>query len=229
MNYILRSGIVLLVVLFCVFSRLYGYENSFELERGKSKNQFAFTSLGQIKHRELIIKTLKGTQSINIRSVSVSVSNSGTYALIMLNDYDYGGIEWFVFNTNAKKIVTEKPVSWQNISFNKDVIWSDYTYYGKEKYLIIPQTGESQYEYFCVELEGGKVGRIELNYDDLTVCQLPLLTNNHHWLSTDLVSAIVHIGVNPWAEKDDHCSEDTIYYPWLVILNLKSMDYKVIK
>lgn len=229
MDYILRSGLVLMLVSCCFFNSLYAYVNSFELERGKSKNQFTFTSLGQIKHRELIIKTLKGTQSINIRSVSVSVSNSGTYALIMLNDYDYGGIEWFVFNTNMKKIVTEKPVSWQKTSFNTNVIWSDYKYYGEEKYLIIPQAGESQYEYFFVQLESGKAGSIELNYEGLPVCQLPLLTNNHHWLSTDIVSAIVHIDVNPWAEEDDNCIEDTIYYPWIVILNLKSMDYKVIK
>jgi len=229
MNYILRVWLLPLLVSVCAFSKSYAYINSFELERGKSKNQFAFTSLGQIKHREFIIKTLKGTQSINIRSVSVSVSNSGTYALIMLNDYDYGGIEWFIYNTNTKKIVTEKPASWQNTSFNSNVIWSDYKYFGEEKYLIIPQGGESQYEYFCVQLQSGKAGSIEINYDGLHVCQLPLLTNNHHWLSTDIVSVIVPMDVNPWAEEDDNCSEDTVYDPWMVILNLKSMDYKVIK
>jgi hypothetical protein len=229
MDYILRSGLLLLLVSFCAFSKSYAYVNSFELERGKSKNQFAFTSLGQIKHREFIIKTLKGTQSINIRSVSVSVSNSGTFALIMLNDYDYGGIEWFVFNTNTRKIVTEKPVSWQKTSFNTNVIWSDYKYYGEEKYLIIPQAGEAQREYFCLQLESGKAGRIEFNYEGLPVCQLPLLTNNHHWLSADIVSAIVHMGVNPWAEESENCVENTIHQPWMVILNLKDMDYKVIK
>jgi hypothetical protein len=222
-NYHFRTFLVLCMILLLSNHQLFGYENSIELERGKSKNNFAFTSLGQIKYRDVTIRTLKGTQSLNIRSVSVSVSNSGTYAFIMLNDYNYGGIEWMIFNTVTKKISTEKPSSLQNITFSKDVIWSDYTTHRNEKYLIIPQAGESQRTYFCVDLDSGKLSRIEIDNSDLSPCQLPMLTNNHHWLTQDMVSVIVSVRVNIWADKEINCNKDTVHLPRMVTLNLKNM------
>jgi hypothetical protein len=228
-NYHFRTLLMLCMILLLSNHQLFGYENSIELERGKSKNNFTFTTSGQIKYREITIKTLKGPRSINIRSVSVSVSNSGKYAFIMLNDYNYGGTDWMIFNLETKKTILEKPSSLQNIYFKKDVIWSDFKQFGLEKYLIIPEEGDQQKEYICTNLETLEVTRIKIDFSNASECYTPLLSNNHVWLSQHEVSAFVSLLPKSGTNLSKLCPEEPTQVPWMALLDLKSKSYQIRK